>query len=90
MEYVTTSVEVARVACRKHSHVLREIDRLRILLSDFDKYLCKVGGDRREFLLSVQALAMLDVGQGRSAIRMKWDGVCGKQVLTNFQNPNIT
>ena len=90
MEYVTTSVEVARVACRKHSHVLREIDRLRIVLPDFDNHLAMVSGERREFLLSIKALAMLDVGQGRSALRMKWDCVCGKQVLTNFQSHNIT
>jgi len=86
MEYVTTSVEVARVACRKHSHVLREIDRLRIVLPGFDKYLVRSGGERREFLLSVQALTMMDMGPGRSALRWKWHCICCREMLKNSQN----
>lgn len=82
MEYVTTSVEVARVACRKHSQVLRDLDRLRVILPGFDKHMTKAAGERREFLLSSQAVAMMDVGQGRSALRMKWDCVCGIEVAT--------
>ena len=32
--YVTTSLEVARVANRKHGQVLRDIERLRVILPD--------------------------------------------------------
>lgn len=72
MEYVATSMEVARVACRKHSHVLREIDRLRVILPGLEDHLTLADGEKRGFALSPHALAMLDVGTGKSALRWKW------------------
>ena len=72
MEHVATSMEVARIACRKHSHVLREIDQLRVILPGLEDHLALVEGERRGFALSPQALAMLDVGIGKSALRWKW------------------
>lgn len=81
MEFVTTSVEVARVCCRKHSQVLRDLDRLRVILPEFERHLARVVGDRREFLLSAQAVAMLEVGQGRSAQRWKWGHVMSPRTV---------
>lgn len=72
MEHVATSMEVARIACRKHSHVLREIDRLRVILPGLEDHLTLADGDKRGFALTSQALAMLDVGMGKSALRWKW------------------
>lgn len=72
MEHVATSMEVARIACRKHSHVLREIDRLRGILPGLEAHLILAEGEKRGFALSPQALAMLDVGCGKSALRWKW------------------
>ena len=72
MEHVATSMEVARVACRKHSHVLREIDRLRGILPGLEAHQILAEGEKRGFALSPQALAMLDVGCGKSALRWKW------------------
>lgn len=72
MEHVATSMEVARIACRKHSHVLREIDRLRVILPGLEDHLALAEGEMRVFVLSPQALAMLDVGMGKSALRWKW------------------
>lgn len=72
MEHVATSMEVARIACRKHSHVLREIDRLRVMLPDLADHLLLIEGEKRVFALTYQALAMLDVGCGKSALRWKW------------------
>lgn len=75
MEHVATSMEVAGVACRKHSHVLREIDRLRGILPGLGEHLILIEGEKRGFALSSQALAMLDVGRGKSALRWKWNKV---------------
>ena len=72
MEHVATSMEVAGVACRKHSQVLREIDRLRGILPGLEEHLILIEGEKRGFALSPQALAMLDVGKGKSALRWKW------------------
>lgn len=72
MEHVATSMEVARIACRKHSHVLREIDRLRVIVPDLADHLLLIEGEKRAFALTYQALAMLDVGCGKSALRWKW------------------
>lgn len=75
MKHVATSMEVAGVACRKHSHVLREIDRLRGILPGLEEHLILIEGEKRGFALSPQALAMLDVGRGKSALRWKWNNV---------------
>ena len=68
--YVTTSLEVARVANRKHGQVLRDIDRLRVLLPDtkapeFEaaRRTDAKGNSLRYYLLTPYALALLDVGQ---------------------------
>lgn len=78
--YVTTSLEVARVANRKHGQVLRDIDRLRVLLPDttapeFEaaRRTDAKGNSLRYYLLTPYALALLDVGQGKSALRWKGD-----------------
>lgn len=76
--YVTTSLEVARVANRKHGQVLRDIDRLRVILPDtkapeFEaaRRIDAKGNSLRYYLLTPYALALLDVGQGKSALRWK-------------------
>lgn len=76
--YVTTSLEVARVANRKHGQVLRDIDRLRVLLPDTEvrhfeaaRRTDAKGNSLRYYLLTPYALALLDVGQGKSALRWK-------------------
>ena len=76
--YVTTSLEVARVANRKHGQVLRDIDRLRVLRPDtkapeFEaaRRTDAKGNSLRYYNLKSYALALLDVGQGKSALRWK-------------------
>lgn len=75
MKYVATSMEVARVACRKHSHVLQEIDRLPVILPGLEEHLTLADGEKRGFALTPQARAMLDVGMGKSALGWKWGKV---------------
>ena len=76
--YVTTSLEVARVANRKHGQVLRDIERLRVILPDtkapeFEaaRRTDAKGNSLRYYNLTPYALALLDVGQGKSALRWK-------------------
>lgn len=76
--YVTTSLEVARVANRKHGQVLRDIDRLRVILPDtaipeFEaaRRTDAKGNSLRYYNLTRYALDLLDVGQGKSALRWK-------------------
>lgn len=76
--YVTTSLEVARIANRKHGEVLRDIDRLRVLLPDIaDSHFQAArrtdgnGNSRRYYLLTPYALSFLDVGRGKTALRWK-------------------
>ena len=78
--YITTSLEVARIANRKHGQVLRDIDRLRGILpdtasSDFEaaRRTDGNGNSLRYYLLTPYALALLDVGQGKTALRWKGD-----------------
>ena len=67
--YVTTSLEVARVANRKHGQVLRDIERLRVILPDtkapeFEaaRRTDAKGNSLRYYNLTSYALALLDVG----------------------------
>lgn len=76
--YVTTSLEVARIANRKHGQVLKDIDRLRVILPaaaapDFEaaRRTDANGNSLRYYLLTPYALALLDVGQGKTALRWK-------------------
>lgn len=76
--YVTTSLEVARIANRKHGQVLRDIDRLRVILPDtaipeFEaaRRTDAKGNSLRYYNLTPYALSLLDVGQGKSALRWK-------------------
>lgn len=76
--YVITSLEVARVANRKHGQVLRDIDRLRVILPDtaipeFEaaRRTDAKGNSLRYYNLTPYALSLLDVGQGKSALRWK-------------------
>lgn len=74
--YVTTSLGMARVANRKHGQAPRDIDRLRVILPDTKTPELEAarrtdtkGNSLRYYLLTPCALALLDVGQGKSALR---------------------
>lgn len=77
-EWITTSLEAARVANRKHGQVLMEIARLKGILPmdaahDFH-YVNYIGPDGvpvRLYHLTAFGLAMLDVGKHRSALLWK-------------------
>ena len=76
--WITTSLEAARVANRKHGHVLMEIERLKDILPmntahDFHyvKYIDPDGVSVRMYHLTAFGLAMLDVGRGKTALRWK-------------------
>lgn len=78
MTWITTSLEAARMANRKHGRVLMEIDRLKDILSldtshDFHyvKYIDPDGVPVRLYHLTAFGLAMLDVGTGKTALRWK-------------------
>ena len=78
MTWITTSLEAARMANRKHGRVLMEIDRLKDILSldtshDFHyvKYIDPDGVPVRLYHLTAFGLAMLDVGRGKTALRWK-------------------
>ena len=78
--YIATSVEVARISNRKHGQVLRDIERLRAILPDDTspdfrrfRHTDENGNSMRYYLLTPYALALLEVGQGKSALRWKGD-----------------
>ena len=76
-EWVTTSLEAARAANRKHGQVLMEIARLKDILPmaahDFHyvKHLGPDGVPVRMYHLTAFGLAMLDMGKHRSALLWK-------------------
>lgn len=78
MTWVTTSLEAARVANRKHGQVLMEIARIKDILPmdtahDFHhvKYVNPEGVPVRLYHLTAFGLAMLDMGKSRAALRWK-------------------